>query len=213
MTRPVDPDLVARFVLRETTDAEAAEVSRLVKEDPAWAAELKLQAQLDLHVFAGFDALRGQAPTPAPRGWLAWLPALLTKGRVVVPALTFAAGALLWLQVQPTVDYALELHGGESAIRADAAPTGRYTQGSSLDLVLRASEPTQARPEVTVAIDGALVPGARVERVDGGTIRVSGTFGAELPALQPGPHTLTVTVDGAEHHAQIVWDAPRGVAP
>ena len=209
MTRPVDPDLVARFVLRETTDAEAAEVSRLVKEDPAWAAELKLQAQLDLHVFAGFDALRDRTPAPAPRGWFAWLP----DWRIVVPALTFAAGALLWLQVQPTVDYALELHGGESAIRADAAPTGMYTHGSSLDLVLRASEPTQARPEVTVAIDGAPVSGARVERIDGGTIRVSGTFGAELPALQPGPHTLTVTVDGAEHHAQIVWDAPRGVAP
>jgi len=75
VSRPVDADLVARFVLRETTDAEAAEVTRLVAEDPLWKAELQAQALLDVHMHEAFDALRARGvedPAAHTVVWEVW---------------------------------------------------------------------------------------------------------------------------------------------
>lgn len=199
--RPVDSDLVARFVLREVTEAEAAEVKRLVAEDPAWARELREQALLDVHLHEAFEQRKEARPVASPTPWWArlrrWWP-------VVVPTLALAA-ALLWVG-EPAPTYELEVHGGESTLRATSAPTLRYTRGSSLDLVLRAAAPTTVLPEVVVLLDGAPLEGLEVRQVEGGSVELQGVFGEEIAEPSPGPHLLVVRVAGVEHTRDLVWE-------
>jgi anti-sigma factor RsiW len=205
MSRPVDPDLVARFVLRETTDAEHAEVKRLVAEDPAWADELRQQALLDVQLHEAFDALRA-APVALPG------PSLLQRLRAlllpVVPVLAMAGAALWLLSTDPQGTYSLEVHGGESSLRSAPSAGHRYTRGSALDLVLRAEVPTATEPAVTLLLDGAPLPGAEVRYAKGGSILIRGVFGDTLPELEPGPHRLVVEVAGATHTLDLQWEAP-----
>lgn len=211
MSRPVDADLVARFVLRETTDAEAAEVTRLVAEDPAWKAELQAQALLDVHMHEAFDALRADsraerpAAAPARQSSLAsWF----SGWRLALPTLALAMAAVLWLRPGPTVGYEVELHGGESVVRAAGRPEDgprRFTHGSSLDLVLRAQATTDAFPDVTVSLDGAPLAGVQIERVPGGSIHLTGVFGEGLAEPSRGAHKLTVRVGDQTHDLDITW--------
>lgn len=201
MGRPVDEELVARFVLRETDDRETAEVKRLVREDPAWAAALQREAALDVAIFEALDLAAKPAVAAAPARRRAWWPALL-------PVLAFAAAALLWVG-SPEPRYTLEVHGGEAAVRGSAEETLRWTEASVVDLVLRVDAPTDAAPAVAVLLDGQPVEGVRVERLPGGSIRVVGRFGAELPTPSPGPHLLIVDVGGASHALPFTWTAPR----
>lgn len=207
MSRPVDADLVARFVLRETTDAEAAEVTRLVAEDPAWKAELQAQALLDLHMHEAFDALRAERPATAPARQSS-LASWFSGWRLALPTLALAMAAVLWLRPGPTVGYEVELHGGESVVRAAGRPAEgprRFTHGSSLDLVLRAQATTDTFPEVAVTLDGAPLAGVQIEHVPGGSIRLTGVFGEGLAEPSPGAHTLAVRVGDQAHDLDITW--------
>lgn len=207
MSRPVDADLVARFVLRETTDAEAAEVTRLVAEDPAWKAELQAQALLDVHMHEAFDALRAEVPGAAPARQSS-LASWFSSWRLALPTLALAMAAVLWLRPGPSVGYEVELHGGESVVRAAGRPADgprRFTHGSSLDLVLRAQATTDAFPEVTVTLDGAPLAGVQIEHVPGGSIHLTGVFGEGLAEPRPGAHKLTVRVGEQAHDLDITW--------
>ena len=207
MSRPVDADLVARFVLRETTDAEAAEVTRLVAEDPAWKAELQAQALLDVHMHEAFDALRAEKPATAPAR-PSRVASWFSGWRLALPTLALAMAAVLWLRPGPTVGYEVELHGGESVVRAAGRPADgphRFTRGSSLDLVLRAQATTDAFPEVTVTLDGAPLAGVQVEHVPGGSIHLTGVFGEGLAEPAPGAHTLNVRVGDQTPDLDITW--------
>lgn len=203
MSRPVDVDLLARFVLREVTDAEHARVTRLVKEDPAWAAELRRQALLDVQLHEAFDSLRDAAPAPVVDRW-AWLRGLLLP---TIPVLALGAALLVLLPRGPSTTWTLEVHAGEASVRGAVDAPLVLRPGSALDLVLRASAPTSAHPEVEVRLDGAPVAGLEVRPLPGGSVRVLGRIGEAGPPPSPGRHTLTVRVDGVEHALDLTWES------
>lgn len=209
MSREVDDELLARFVLRETTSAEDAFVHARVAEDPAWAEALRVQAQLDLVIHEALDELASRAPEVAPvtapwwKRWRAWLvPA--------VPALALAT-ALLVLRTPPpsTVTYELDVVGGESIERGDADEALRFTEGSTMSLVLRAASPTDARPDISVTLDGAPLEGVDVRLAPGGSVQISGRFGDTLALPAPGAHVLTVHAAGEDHDVPFLFEAAR----
>ena len=67
MSTPVNRSQLELYILGELDDAAAGEVERLVAEDPAWAAALQAEAQLEMAVFQVADAapLAAEAPVAA----------------------------------------------------------------------------------------------------------------------------------------------------
>jgi hypothetical protein len=63
----VDPSLLQRYLLRELTDAESADVESRVAADPGWAAALASEAQMELMILdaAADVAAREREARPA----------------------------------------------------------------------------------------------------------------------------------------------------
>jgi anti-sigma factor RsiW len=78
MTRDVDRDRLALYLMGELDDSGCAQVEALVASDPRWAAALQEEAQVELTMFEVADeAAKPVAPSPQPRAsvWTRWAPA------------------------------------------------------------------------------------------------------------------------------------------
>lgn len=219
--RPVDLELIDRYLLREASPAEVAEVEGLVATDPSWAAAVRRQAEVELALMGAVDELVARAvpAEAAPRGWWArLLHAIAGPGGVALVVVTAAALLFAPIRVAPdgapgdvrwTVDPVL----GEVADRSEGAAAGLppvFGAGSLMSVTLRPASrlPRGAAPAVEVLLDDAPLGGAKIEVAPEGAVSVKLTFGDGVPAPAPGPHTLTIWIGGAPHAVPFVFRAP-----
>jgi hypothetical protein len=217
MSKPVDRDTLALYLLEELDDRATAEVERLVSEDPEWAAALQEEAQFELAMFEVADAAaarRMPVVVPAePEAPVSWLATLRQWFLPAVPVLALAALLVVGLPSStpaPLPGYTLELvHGGEAMVRGAELPSSDlpiYTHGSAMELRLVPATAYGGRLSVVVTVDGAPVS-VTPEITEKGTVRIYGVFGDDLPAQTPGPHRVEVrlTPQGAEADAVLVF--------
>jgi hypothetical protein len=212
----VDPALLQRYLLRELTDAESAEVESRVAEDPGWAAALASEAQLELLILdaAADVAARERAARPAdvaPPESPWWERALAALRGPAGFAL--AAVAAAWLVVvlpdrgasPAAVTWTVDPVLGEVAQRSstpDAAPVPTFSEGSQIAVTLRPSTRPKAgvAPRIDLAVDGVAVASAgRVEVAPEGAVSVRLVVGRDLPPLAPGEHRLSIQIQGEPH--------------
>ena len=223
MRTPVNRSQLELYILGELDDAAAGEVERLVAEDPAWAAALQAEAQLEMAVFQVADAAPLAAEAPVAAVAKAPTPTLGERlwRTLVGPAglgLAVAAMAAMFVLLHgpaPQVDlppYQLEMNAGEAAVRSAPKPGQQgvptYTRGSTLSMVVRPQTRVIASPQVDVLLDGAPLTGVKLDHLDGGTVEISGVFSEDLAEPTPGEHRLVVRVGGQELAQTIVWKQP-----
>ena len=144
-------------------------------------------------------------PSPPAIPPLAFRPRGRLRGPVAWGAGLAAAAALAGVLVTrpgpPLPAYTAELAGGVRPERGAAgAPPAIYTPGSRFELVLQPATAISGEVEVrcVIARRGAIAtqdwpPCAGAERAEGGSLRVAGTVGRDIP-YQPGEWTLWVIV-------------------
>lgn len=223
MSTPVNPSQLELYILGELDDAASAEVERLVAEDPAWAAALQAEAQLEMAVFEVADA----APSPVAESVAAAVKApspsfgerlwrtLFGPAGLGLAVAAMAAALVVFSGPTSTVDlppYQLEINAGEAVVRSAPKPGPQgvptYTRGSTLSMVVRPQTRVIASPQVDVLLDGAPLVGVKLDHLDGGTVEISGVFSEDLVEPTPGEHRLLVRVGGQELAQTFVWKQP-----
>ncbi len=127
--KPVDRELLSRYLAGELDDARGAEVEANVAADPAWAAALQREAQVEMMLFEVADAapVAEAAPVAVAEPWYAsilnWL-----KRPQGVGVLALAAAAL-FVMLSPTEvvvvpAYGLQVHSGDRVQRSGEHPAG-----------------------------------------------------------------------------------------
>jgi hypothetical protein len=210
----VDPALLQRYLLRELTDAESADVESRVAEDPGWAAALASEAQLELMILdAAADVAareRASRPVEAEPAAAPWWERLLAALRGPGGFALVAVAAALLIVVAPergaspsAVTWTVDPVLGEVAQRSSApteASIPTFSPGSQISVTLRPSTrwTPGATPRVELAVDGAaLATEGRVDVAREGAVSVRLVVGEDLPPLAPGEHHLSIRVDGA----------------
>lgn len=221
MSTPVNRSQLELYILGELDDAASAEVERLVAVDPAWAAALQAEAQLEMAVFEVADA----APSPVAESVAAKAPSptlgerlwrtLFGPAGLGLAVAAMAAMFVVFSGPASQVDlppYQLEMNGGEAAVRSAPKPGPQgvptYTRGSTLSMVVRPQTRVIASPQVDVLLDGAPLTGVKLDHLDGGTVEISGVFSEDLVEPTPGEHRLLVRVGGQELAQTFVWKLP-----
>ncbi|MES2643360.1 MAG: hypothetical protein V4850_28000 [Myxococcota bacterium] len=153
--------------------------------------------------------LRAPAAEPAPRP----PPRLRPWMRVAAPLLALAAAALLTVSLRdpdgvpdPLPAYALEVQGGDRALRAGEAPVAdvlRLSPGSRVTVVARPERdvvsPVTAEARVVPRAGNPVPWSGGLEVSPAGAVRLAGTIGSDLH-LPPGEAVieLSVRAGGAE---------------
>jgi len=187
-------------------EAQAFEAFRPLGEDfqARLVGAIREQRQRETAAAAAGPAPPPSAATPSTLP-LAFRPRGRLRGPVAWGAGLAAAAALAGVLVTrpgpPLPAYAAELAGGVRPERGAAgAPPAIYTPGSRFELVLQPATAISGEVEVrcVIARRGAIAtqdwpPCAAAERAEGGSLRVAGTVGRDIP-YQPGEWTLWVIV-------------------
>lgn len=190
--KPSNDELHA-YVRGSLPPAREREIDHLAESD----AELQTRIQESAAAEFAFAELAGRIPrkNPLVHG-LEQLASWMGSSRAGAGGLLLATAALCAILVLPSTPpprYVAELSLGEERVRSPDAAAGdaaSIREGSRLKMVLRPSTRTTSDTTATVSIDGENI--LRQEARQTGAVVIEGTFGANLPALENGPHTLEV---------------------